>query len=173
MLEGLDQIDWKGLGEPLVPEWLRELARGDNDAFKHLEDRFVYLGSQSWENYGSASELLQNDAPVLIVPFLIELLGNQQYDSDRKPFILELLLDLLSYIDLHHSSTFFYQKRTREDVEKITPIMPEDNEYTRRAEKVFIAVQTGVETYRSLLHGHSPSIGMGAASLLEALGESE
>lgn len=169
MLEGLDQIDWKGLGEPRVPEWLRGLAQNDPTVGKALEDRFVYLGSESWENFGPPSQLLQNDVPSLIVPFLIEILGSEE--CNLKAFILALLLDMLSYVDLPNASAFFYQRRTKETINKILAISPEDSSYTVRARKVFGAVYEGHEVYKSLLHGHSPAEGVEAARLLEALGE--
>jgi hypothetical protein len=169
LLETLDQIDWKDLGEPRIPEWLRGLAQNNTEASGQLEDRFVYLGSETWENYGPASELLKNDVPVLIVPFLIELLGNEE--CNQKAFILALLLDLLSYINLNHASAFLYRRRTPEEVSKILESSPDDDLYILRGKKVFAAVYEGREVYKSFLHGHSPAIGMEAASLLEALGE--
>jgi hypothetical protein len=169
MLTDLDQIDWKAIGEPRVPEWLTGLMRGEMDTWQQVEYRFTDLGSDSPENYGPLSELLKNDSPILMTPFLINLLTSPECKS--KVVILELLLDFANYLDLALKTPFPGPKRTRAELDNISQISPKDDIHTLRAKKVFIAVREGIEIYKSLLHHHGPSVGMGAAYLLEFLSE--
>ena len=169
MLEDLHQIDWKAIGEPSIPDCLWGLVHGKVAVYQQLEKRFVYLGSYSWESYGPASELLSNEAAILIVPFLIELLGFAECKS--RGFILELLLDLSSYAELGSASAFVYRKRTKAELDSLLQISPEDGVYTVRGKRVVSEVRKGVEIYKTFLHGHGPDHGMAAAQLLEALGE--
>jgi hypothetical protein len=169
MLTDLDQIDWKAIGEPRVPDWLTGLMRGEMDSWQQLEYRFTELGSDSPENYGPLSELLKNDSPILMTPFLINLLTSP--DCKSKAVILQLLRDFSNYLDLALKTPFPRPKWTREEIDKISQISPDDDLYTLRAKKVLAAVRMGIGVYKSLLHHHGPRVGMGAAYLLEALGE--
>jgi hypothetical protein len=169
MLPDIDKIDWKAVGEPQVPDWLRGLMRGEKATWRQLEYRFTEVGSDSPEKYGPISELLKNDAPILMTPFLINLLTSP--DCKSKAVIHELLLDFSNYLDLALKSPFPRPKWTREEIDKISQISPDDEIYTLRAKKVYLAVREGVAIYKSLLHGHGPSVGMGAAYLLDALSE--
>ena len=169
MLEGLDQIDWKGIGEPKVPEWLRGIAQGDADALDKFRDHFFNLGQDIPENYGPPSELLKNDAPILIVPFLIELLRCEA--CKRKTWIFNLLLDFDAVVDLTDATALISNKMSRDDASLILQDLPEDDIYTTRARQLFRAVYEGRELYKTFLHGYSPAIGFDSALLLDTLGE--
>lgn len=149
-LAGLDSIDWVSLGAADVPKWLYELASPDfavrTKAYNQLEQKIAYQGSTSWENYGPPSELLNNEFPLLVTPFLIELVSSDNIKN--KDGLLELLQDLATYQEL-----------------------ASEEPYKTRSTEVFNAVRKGVQVYQSLLKHESPVVKMCAAQLLEVLGE--
>jgi hypothetical protein len=100
MLETLDQIDWKSRNAEEVPEWIRGLTSKIKevriDSFARLEDN-VIQGRVSFETfdfrYGIPS-ILSNDAPYLIIPFLIELLENEETEEK---WVMLYMLNLMTY----------------------------------------------------------------------------
>jgi hypothetical protein len=148
MLKGLDQVDWKSLDAEDVPNWLNDLTSQNKDvyrsAFSNLEERVVLLQEDTMD-YGPASELLKTEAPIFIVPFLIQLLQDETVMG--KADIIQLLLHLANYVDITEGQEPFRS----------------------RAVRVREAVRQGIETYTKLLSHVDPNVKMGALHLSEEI----
>lgn len=148
ILPGLDQIDWVSMSESQMPQWVRALASNDKNerlkAYNNLEHRLTLLGSESWESYGPLELLMKNDAPLLIVPFFVELL--QRPDLESKVDILQLLCDLANYVTLEASTA-----------------------YKIRVWQVFDSVNQGKDVYMGLADDSNPTVSTAAVFLLEQL----
>jgi hypothetical protein len=133
MLEKIENIDWESLGYPQAPELVRQLASNDTrkqvEASERLETEVV-LGGYNWQSFdlgAGISVALRNDAPLLLVPYLFELLKADSIDN--KPNIMYLLERMLFY----------------------NQMIDEGEIYKQRAEKIRTAIWEGRLIYIDLL----------------------
>lgn len=151
MSESPRTIDWKSLGYPQVPELLEKLVANDvqvqRDAFHRLETEVV-LGGVNWQDYdigGHMSEVLRNDAQILLVPFLLRLL-----EPDSRSFKRDILALL--------SQMLFYSNMTED----------EDDVYRERAKKIRDAIWEGRMLCLELLSHNSLRVRLASLSVLNA-----
>jgi hypothetical protein len=158
MLEGLERIDWAGLGHAYgsaedVPELLRALASPEKDA---REEAISALYGNIWHQgtvYGATSRA---------VPFLIELAAHPAL-PDRE-LILELLYDVAqgtSFLDVHQHLPVL-GKGLREDPE----FENNKEEELRWVRAAVDAVRDGCSAYLALLDDGKPPVRRGAARML-------
>lgn len=131
MFETLDTIDWEIRNASDVPHWLRQLCSSDLEsarrAGQHIADDVIKIWHQDHWHDDGISRILDTDVPLLIVPFLIEVL-----DIDtkiNKTSILTLLIGLSDYEYMHY----------------------EGDVYAKRAHQVHEAVWNGHLVYLKLL----------------------
>ena len=133
MLEGLNAINWKSYGAEYMPDLIRKITSSDRrvslDAYNALELIFHPLPTGVWEEMDDIAiqMLLKTGLPLLVVPFLIELVQSEAITQREN--ILQLLADISRY---------------REYVE---------NEVDwERAIQSFEAVKVGMPIYQRLLN---------------------
>lgn len=154
MLENVESIDWNSLGHPKVPEFLRQLASNNRRDQVEATDRLeaeVILGGKDWQSFDlgvGISVALRNDTPLLLVPFLLELLSLNT--SDNKPDILYLLSRMLFYNNM----------------------MDEGDVYKERSEKVRTAIWEGRLIFADLLSSQNIATRKSALSVLIEFNES-
>ncbi|MBZ0290947.1 MAG: hypothetical protein K8L99_00115 [Anaerolineae bacterium] len=145
MLEELTDIDWNKLGKPDIPNWLRNLASVDKlqrfDAFENLESEIIQV--RVFDNEEMLSNVLINNIPLLIVPFLIELVSHDTVKG--KHLILYLLEELASYIELDES----------------------DPDVQHKARQIREAVCTKVNAYTPLLRSSEKDVRLASVVLLD------
>jgi hypothetical protein len=116
-----------------------------------LDAKVVDIGSQSSDSYGPIEELLRNDIPLLITPFLIQLL--EIPSTEGKENILLLLIDLANKVYL--------------DIDNL------NSESDRvKASRMFEAVQDGIPIYQKLHETSVEDITKSISELLHILGQS-
>ncbi len=123
----------------LSDDWERR-----SEALRRFHDEVV-LGKQGFENVDlgwGISSILKNDVPLLVVPFLIEMLSLD--GLQEKITILDWLYSMAWYVDLKN----------------------EGDIYMERARQVRAAVWSGFETYTRLLLHPEPRVRNIAAELL-------
>ncbi len=158
-----DEIDWKYLGEPEIPQWLKDLTSNDREtrraAYEKMVDRLI-----PWPAFDERNGdiklfkyALRDDIPLLIVPFLIEFLTTENLRN--KDGILGMLHNLACYI---------YVSVAQDE--------PEDSIYRTRARLIREAVRRGTRVYRSFLdlpdseyYGEEMELKRGAEVLLRIL----
>ena len=151
VLEDLDKIDWhkyqQGTKPVDIPRLLRNFVSGRNQtrisSFRILEEQVTH--SHIYHGGGSVTDALRTELPILIVPFLIELLGYAHVQG--KDLLLLLLEDIAHYVDFE----------------------PEEP-YRARAQQAYEAVCEGFDTYVSLLGDQSSKVRIGAIGLLYTCG---
>jgi len=131
MLEGLNSIDWKSRHAELVPDWIRQLASSEQtvwtSAADNLDEKVVKINHQDHDTGKGISRILNTDLPILIIPFLIEILDSGT--SEAKVAILEMLTAMSRYKRLEF----------------------EGEEYHNRMLKVREEIWTGFDVYKQLL----------------------
>jgi hypothetical protein len=101
MLYGLSKIDWEQYGAGEFPKWVLDLR--SNEFQVRLKAGFKLSAyfcqhSYSLNVISEIEELLSTDAPVLTVPFLLELLAVD--DIDNKRIVLELLHTVSEFFEI-------------------------------------------------------------------------
>jgi hypothetical protein len=146
MLKDLDKIDWKSRNASEVPVWLHQLCSSDlsvaYDAWDRLDGYIVKVSNQDHRHGNGISRILNTDVPLLIVPFLIEILDSNI--KIGKTDILTLLIGLSSYEYMND----------------------EGDAYSERARQIFDAVWEGHPLYLSLLRYPESQVRLEAVLLL-------
>lgn len=148
MLQNLDSVDWKKFRAEKVRETLSNLISDDDatrhEAFLYLEERFVYTEGSPID-YGPVGKILKDDLPILIIPFLIQVV--RQESVKDKSGILQLLC---------HFSYFIHIADLQEP-------------YKSRAENLLHAVKSHHAVYERLKHDSHFGTSWVAHDLLEEL----
>jgi len=117
MFENIESIDWDSLGYPQVPELLQQLASNERrlqvEASERLEAE-VLLGGKNWQDFDlgkGISVALRNDAPLLLVPFLLNLLRSDSISN--KSEILYLLSTMLFYNEMRDEGDIYKQRSAK------------------------------------------------------------
>jgi hypothetical protein len=149
----IEQIDWGQFGVPNLPTLLRDLTSNNTkqwqQAYDTLDRLYITADSESWENYGSVSQILKTDAPIYIVPFLLEFL-----DSDiikNKWGSLQLLADWANIGRIHQNNT--------------------QESYRERARRLYEAAQAGINLYKSFLASDDKGIASLANDLVKTFAD--
>src|SRR5438876_12072926 len=101
MLEKLGEVDWTSLGAPEIPNWLRGLASEDRlTRNTSLGKLYSCLAINESTNYALRNSYdfkyaLRNNLPLLVTPFLTELLTSETVQAKYE--ILELLSSLAEF----------------------------------------------------------------------------
>ncbi|MEO8609087.1 MAG: hypothetical protein ABI690_14450 [Chloroflexota bacterium] len=136
----IEQINWNQFDVPNLPVLLRDLTSNNPEkwqrAYETLDSLYVTANSESWENYGSVSQILKTDAPIYIIPFLLEFLGSDTINN--KWGLLQLLADWANIGRI-------YQNTAQEP-------------YRERARKLYEAAQVGINHYKSFLSSDDNAI---------------
>jgi hypothetical protein len=148
-------VDWKSLNANQVAEWLERLTSDNRSirlsGYQNLDTKVIDIGSESWESYGPIEELLKTHIPLLITPFLIQLLENPS--TQGKETIVLLLTDLANKV-------YF-------DIDKLK------NEDDRvKASRIFEAVQEGIPIYQNLYETAAEATRKAVIELLRIVGQS-
>lgn len=153
MLEELNTIDWTSRNAEQVPAWILGLASDDKQtrqrSFNNFEE-YVVFGNRSFEEVNlmwGLSNIFQTDVPILVVPFLIELLDNEQVPE--KDNILYFLHRMALYVEFHY----------------------EGDLYLERARQVRLAIWEGLDTYLKLLKHPDPMVRIVTIELLTLYSE--
>ena len=141
MLDDLKNVDWTALGESEMPEWLMAVTSDNHPARQEALNRLTWRLTP-WPAYDYVDgtpdqfkEPLRDDIPLATVPFLIELLSDEQVGC--KEFLLEVLYDLACYI--YAAEVYIRDSDT------------EDQIYRTRARLIREAVRKGRPIYESFL----------------------
>lgn len=133
MPKNVGDIDWDSLGYPQIPELLQQLVSDDPNKQREAADKLeevVVLGGQNWEDFdrgAGISVALRNDAPLMLVPFLLILLDSESTVNKRHVF--SILHRMLHY----------------------THMIDEGEVYKQRAKEVRTTIWEGRFTYVNLL----------------------
>lgn len=156
MLEGVNSIDWKRLGNSSIPRWLEGMTSFDLDirrrAFHRIAVDVVKEDEISDGNLRPTSAL-SSEVPVHIVPSLIELAGSGAM-QDRVGII-----GFLNSLALYH--VIFKDYEGSHGLTK---------EHLQRAEKMYQLIRDGERIYRKLLRDSDPHIRNVTQELLDTLG---
>jgi hypothetical protein len=114
MLEKLEQIDWNSVNLKEAPEWIRALTSQKQQEFDQAYQKIdaeIIQGKYDFEDvelgYG-ISKTLGSDGPLLVLPFLLELL---MYETVLgKNNILSLLCTMVDYINMRYEGEIYAQK---------------------------------------------------------------
>lgn len=155
----LDEIDWDALGAPEIPILLRRMQSPKDkhdfsEAYNHLTNIVFPEGISDSQDWGGPGGMMQTEAPLLVIPFLTEMLS-REIDSWRKLSILELL----------HSLAAYWELRTW-----ITEANPKRVVYEQWARRINDAVRDGALIYQELLK--NPLLRNSAQEVLDILDES-
>jgi hypothetical protein len=114
-------------------------------AYDVLDSLYAIANSESWENYGSVSEILKTDAPIYIIPFLLEFLN---FDTiNNKGILLQLLADLATIGRINQNNA--------------------QEPYRKRAQKLYEAAQAGISLYKSFLSSDDKGVAALANDLIK------
>ncbi len=163
MFEKIDQIDWDslGLGGSRVKRLFREATSSDLDTSRRAVGE---IGGRlaNWpafdDQLGTVDAFkfaLQDDIPLHMVPFVIELVSNISLPIEYRSHLLE---------DLHNAACFVYASKVYTN-----PIKPDDEIYRTRAQTIRDAVNVGIPVYEALLNHESASLREGAHDILRIL----
>lgn len=117
MLDRINTIDWQSMGASRIPQWIRDLVSENSDIRIHAGwklQEYLHYYVESIQDYYDA---LATDAPVLITPFLIEIL---QHDLSDKEGIL-YLLDILAHYHLVDELRNPYKLRANQIYQQLLP----------------------------------------------------
>lgn len=146
MLDKINQIDWASRNAVDVPTWIQQLASGNKElarnAYEHLSHEVIQLLKEDFDDGKGISIILKTDTPLLIVPFLVEVLA--MATSYNKTRILGMLTLMTGYIELDF----------------------EGKEFEERAYQIYKAIWAGNENYLELLEYPDSSVRSQAVSLL-------
>lgn len=164
MLDGLDHVDWDVWGTSQIRHWLEVAASADSPearltAISALEAYLVpwplmtgYACEKDWDHL---RELMNNNVPSAVVPFLIQLLKISNSPQD-KAHLLGILIDLCRYLSI--PETYHW------------PLTLElGNTLRAWATHLRGIVRTGVEVYRALHLDENPDVQTTADELLGVL----
>jgi hypothetical protein len=103
-LNRLSQVDWNGMGSPDLPRWMRDAMSDDK---KVREDAFhkivVHLAPADCADCldGCTEEdrlvVMKRETAFQLVPFLIEMLRDEQMTDDNKLTVLAIMEHLLHW----------------------------------------------------------------------------
>ncbi len=155
MLEEVNSIDWQSLGSPNIPRWLEGLTSVDMNIWSRAVYRIavdVIMEDEVYDGNLRPTMALSSDLPVLIIPFLIELLQSSAIQSRAS------ILSLLDSLTMYHI-------RFKDDEGKLGL----EKEHLLRASKIFELIRAEAKTYRKLLIDDNPKIREIAGHLLNTL----
>lgn len=162
MLDGLDDIDWAGLGHAYgtaedVPGLIRDLR---SPSSKQRQDAIYALHGNIWHQgtvYGAT-------APA--VPFLIEILGESAVPDRREvAMLLAMIADGGSYREAHRDIAYSAEEQASPEFQAG---LEQELGWARAARQ---AVLDGFETYRDRMVDPEPSVRAAVAFLLGGLDE--
>jgi hypothetical protein len=162
MLEGLDNVDWEKLQAAQIRHWLKAAASKKHQearltALRALQDYLVHWelmeGYASTEQWHHLHNLMSNDIPSVVIPFLIIILEKATTYHD-KLHLLEILYDLCRYERMadKHSMEFGTKLRF----------------WGTRLQEL---VRTGIHVYRTLLFDEERDVRIMSNELLWILGD--
>jgi hypothetical protein len=103
-LNRLNQVDWNGMGSPDLPRWMHDAMSDDkkvrDDAFHKI---VVHLAPADCADclYGCTEGdrlvVMKRETAFQLVPFLIEMLRDEQMNDDNKLTVLAIMESLLHW----------------------------------------------------------------------------
>jgi hypothetical protein len=155
MLNKINAVDWKQLGNERVGQYMSE-ALSDDEAVSRTALIQLKEAIAPWElldGYGSTSKLMgmsKSALPITVIPLLVELLS---FESVNKPIVLETLYDVARYRLVDES------------------FVPDEeaHHYQNWAERLFLAVKGYSAIFTSLLGSDSEAARETAKDLLALL----
>lgn len=146
MLNRINQIDWASRNAQKVPIWLQQLASDEKDlarnAYEHLSRDIIKLVREDYDDGTGISDILETDTPLLIVPFLVEILTMEKVAN--KAHILGMLTLMTGYVELDFEGKLFEE----------------------RAQRIHEAIWDGYEIYLNLLDHSESSVRSQVVSLI-------
>lgn len=144
----LSEIDWESLGYAQIPDLVKGLGSDDPDiqrqSFYTLDEK-VLQGGLHWQDFDRGvgiSKVLHNDAQLLLIPFLLDLLRPDLVSN--KIDVILLLVTMLHYTEMDD----------------------EGQVYTERAIDVRTAIWEGRQFLLDLLSHENIKIRMNALSVI-------
>jgi hypothetical protein len=158
MSRSFSEIDWAKLGNSDIPLWLEQIESKDEmtrrKAIQKIKDTFA-----PWDildGYGSTEDLLpilERPIPEAIIPFIVEILKNNNVPN--KDLILEILLDLARYK---------YVDQTFVPLDKRAS-------YIAWVKRIHARINEEMDFFRTLLTDKSSQVQVIAEDLIELLSE--
>lgn len=112
VLAGLDNINWKEEGNEEIPKYLQLLlSQMQNEraiAHNYLEENVIKISNQNYDEGHGISELLENNIPILIVPFLLEVITTEQLQDKAR--VLDKLIGLALYKTMKYEGDEYENK---------------------------------------------------------------
>ncbi len=165
MFENLDNVNWKELGAPQIPDLLREIQAdqpGKEKDKKHLEawaelSELVFPEGiiDSWD-WAGPGRMMQNDLPHQVVPFLIEIL-RQTTSKSTQSGVIGLLWQLCTY-----SSVKLWVG---------DPGSPRYEAFVKWVSRLKDIIREGLPLYQALVDDPYPTLKEDVPNLLKELSE--
>ncbi len=112
MLEKMSNIDWEQLQAPKIPSWLYQMTSEDekirSEAHVHFGEQVLHTLAISDEIKLNNAELFRNNIQLTALPFLIELLEDDNVHDKNK--ILYAFHTMITYIHFIDSNDTYYSK---------------------------------------------------------------
>ncbi|MEQ8671934.1 MAG: hypothetical protein RLP44_31510 [Aggregatilineales bacterium] len=155
MLEDMNHIDWNRVGNPDIPRWLEGLTSVDLNIWGRAVHRLavdVVMEDEVSDGNLRPTTALSSDLPILIIPFLIELLESSLIQSRAS------ILSLLDSLAMYHVR--FKDAEGKVGLEK---------EHLLRASQIFELIRAEAGTYRKLARDENLKVREFTLSLLRTL----
>jgi hypothetical protein len=155
MLENINKINWQSLGNANVPWILESLTSVDRETrMPAIYSLATGVIDEDAIDEGRIPYAMQSDVAAHVVPFLIELLGEELIHTSVKD----------SIIDFFQSLTHYYPFFKDAKIPELTPT------HVQRAKELYELVRGGADTYRKLLQNPDLDLKRSTTYLLDYLG---